>query len=165
MNQVTVNAFYDELTKMAGIGDLWHKLLHFFRSKTGIGRMFGKEEEPKEKSKAILLAEYHFSPKAGDDKWDKFVKNVRDPKFVEAIASHPQADRKLVQHTKSMYEMSRGPTVGKVKSFRLPGRSYEVKKIPGGLACTCPDWRFKGSVNPGYECKHIRAYRAGKVEA
>lgn len=163
MNQVTINAFHDELTKMAGLGELWQKILHFFHSSTTLGKAF-KKEEP-QKTKADLLADYHFSPKAGDDKWDKFVKNVRDPKFVEAIAAHPQADRQLVQHAKSMYEMSRGPTVGKVQSSRLPGRSYEVKKIPGGLACTCPDWRFKGSVNPGYECKHIKAHRAGKAKA
>lgn len=162
MNQVTISAFHDELEKIAGIGDLWRKILDF----SPLGRLFNRKLAPeKEKTKATLMAEYHFSPKAGDDRWDKFSKNVRDPKFVEALAEHPQSDEKLVQHAKAMYEMSRGPTVGKIQSSRLPGRSYEIKKVPGGLACTCPDWRFKGSVNPGYECKHIRAHHAGKAKA
>lgn len=158
MNQATLTSFEDELTKIAGIGELWHKLRGLF------GQPPKGKKEP-EKTKTDLMVDYHFSPKAGDDKWDKFVKNVRDPKFVEAIAHHPLSDKKLIQHTRAMHRMARGSTVGKIQSSRLPGRSYEIKKTSDGLACTCPDWRFKGSVNLGYECKHIRAHHAGKAKA
>lgn len=158
MNKIALASFQDELTKMAGLGELWDKLLNLFP----IGRLVAKKDP---KTKADLLAEYHFSPKAGDDRWDKLSKNVRDPKYVASITKHPMADEKLVQHVKAMHDMSRGATVGKIQSSRLPGRSYEIKEISNGLACTCPDWRFKGSVNPGYECKHIRAHHAGKARA
>jgi len=159
VDQVTLTAFQDELAKTAGLGDLWDKVLNLFP----LGRLAKKKKDPK--TKADLLAEYHFSPKAGDDRWDKFAKNVRDPKYLASLTKHPMADEKLVQHAKAMHDMARGATVGKVQSSRLPGRSYEIKEIPSGLACTCPDWRFKGSVTPGYECKHIRAHTAGKARA
>lgn len=155
MDQVMLTAFGDELSKMAGIKDWWQSFIRLFRP----------SEKAPEKSKADRMADYHFSPRAGDDKWDKLLKNVRSPTYVEAIIKHPSADPKLIQHVKSMHQMARGFTVGKIRSSRLRGRSYEIKEIPGGLACTCPDWRFRGSVNPGYECKHIKAHRAGKVAA
>lgn len=155
MNEVTLTAFGDELSKIAGVKEWWRSLLEFFKV---------RPREPAE-PKVDKMVDYHFSPKAGDDRWDKFLKNIRSPEFVKSIAEHPQADAKLVQHAESMHQMSRGPTVGKIQSSRLPGRTYEIKSISGGLACTCPDWRFKGSVNPGYECKHIKAHQAGKVKA
>jgi hypothetical protein len=155
VDQVSLTAFGDELSKIAGLKEWWRSFLGLFRT---------KPKEPA-KPKVDKLVDYHFSPKAGDDRWDKFVKNIRSPEFVAGITSHPLADEKLKQHAQSMHEMARGQTVGKIQSSRLPGRSYEIKDTPGGLACTCPDWRFKGSVNPGYECKHIKAHNAGKVKA
>lgn len=110
-------------------------------------------------------AEYHFSSQAGPDRWDKFVRNVESPGFVGAIARHKKADPKLVTHAQSMHELVTGSTVGKVQSATRPGKSYEIKKVPGGLGCTCPDWRFVSSVKPKHECKHIRAHRAGKARA
>lgn len=110
--------------------------------------------------------DYLFSSKAGPDKWDKFVKHVRSPVYAEKVVDRASSDPKLVRHTQSMHGLSRGKTLGKIKSSRLPGRTYEVKKMKDGrLGCSCPDWRFKGSVNPGHDCKHIKAFRAGKVRA
>ena len=151
MDSVTLIAFQDELTKIAGIRDFWQNFLDIFRT---------KDEKVQRK------VNYQFSPKAGPDKWDKLVHNVRDQKFVDALAEHPDADETLVQHAQGMHDLSRGKPVGKILSSRLPGRSYEIKKMGNGrLGCTCPDWRFKGSINPGYECKHIQAYKQGKVKA
>lgn len=150
MDEVVLRAFGDELEKISGLRDLWQGFLDIFRS---------------EDKKIQRRVDYHFSPKAGPEKWDKFAKNVRDQKFVNQVAKHEGADPKLKQHAQSMHDLSQGKTEGKVWSSRLPGRSYEIKKLPEGLGCTCPDWRFKGSINPGYECKHIRAYKDGKVKA
>jgi len=150
VDDVTLAAFEDELCKIAGFKDLWERFTDIFRS---------------EDSKATRRVDYHFSPKAGSEKWNKFIRHVAEPKFLKGIAKHPDADDKLIQHAKSMHDLAKGNTVAKIQSSRLAGRSYEVRKIPGGLACTCPDWRFKGSVNKGYTCKHIKAHRAGKVKA
>lgn len=150
MDSVVLSAFSDELEKIAGLGDLWQRFLDLFRS---------------EDSKIKRRVDYHFSPKASSDKWGKLIRNARNQKFVDALKRHDQADDKLVTHTQSMHDLSRGKPVGKIQSSTLPGRTYEIRKIPGGLGCQCNDWRFKGSVTPGYECKHIRAYKAGKVRA
>lgn len=150
VDDVTLAAFEDELCKIAGWRDLWERFTDIFRSHD---------------SKVNRRVDYHFSPAAGVDKWDKFVRNVEDPDFVNKIVRHPDSDAKLIQHAQSMHDLSQGKTVAKIQSSRLPGRTYEIRKVPGGLACTCPDWRFKGSINPGYECKHIQAYKAGKERA
>jgi hypothetical protein len=151
VDDTTLIAFQDELTKIAGIRDFWENFLDVFRS---------------DDKKVQRKVDYQFSHKAGPDKWDKLVKNVRDQKFVDALSKHPDSDDTLAQHAQSMHDLSRGKPKGKVYSSRLPGRSYEIRSLGGDkLGCTCPDWRFKGSVNPGYECKHIRAHREGKVKA
>lgn len=150
MNEDTLKAFGDELSKIAGIGNLWNKFLDIFRTEDG---------------RIQRRVDYHFSPKAGPDKWDKFVRNSGEQKFVDQVAKHPGSDDKLQTHAQSMHDLSKGTTVGKIWSSKLPGRSYEIKKLPEGFGCTCGDWRFKGSVNPGYECKHIVAYKAGKLKA
>jgi hypothetical protein len=150
VDDVTLIAFEDELCKIAGFKDLWERFTDLFRSQEG---------------KAERRVDYHFSPKAGTDKWSKFLRNVEDKRFVNKIQNHPDADEKLQLHTQSMFDLAKGKTVGKVQSSRLHGKSYEIRKVPNGLACTCPDWRFKGSINPGYECKHIKAHRSGKTKA
>ena len=153
MDDVTLSAFADELEKISALSfkGLWSKF-------TGL---FDSPEERKTKSKV----DYHFSPRAGLDKWNKFSKNVRDKKFLQRLSQHPDADPKLVQHAKGMHELSRGTTINKIQSSASPGATYEIRKTPTGFACTCNDWRFKGSVNPGYDCKHIKAHKAGKVKA
>lgn len=119
---------------------------------------------PRER-KVERKVDYLFSPKAGPERWDKFIKHIRSPDYAEKVLDRT-TDPKLVRHTQSMHGLSRGKTLGKIKSSRLPGRTYEVKKMRDGrLGCTCPDWRFKGSVDPEHDCKHIKAFRAGKVRA
>lgn len=142
--EASLRAFGDELSKIAGLGS-WL---------SDAGR------------KASLRVDYHFSPKAGPDRWIKFLKNVADPTYIQTLIGHPESDEKLVQHAQALHELSKGQTVGKVYSARLPGRSYEIKKLPdGSLGCTCPDWRYVGTVKLKYKCKHILAYEAGKVKA
>lgn len=148
-------SFADELEKTALLGELWRKVVSIFST----------HPSPERPEKIQLRVDYHFSPKAGDDKWDKLMQHSRSIEFVKKLEEHPDADSKLIMHARSMHDLSHGKTLGKIKSTRLPGRSYEIRKTPGGMACTCPDWRFVGSVNPGYECKHIRAFKRGKTEA
>ena len=151
MNPVTLHAFSDELQKIAGLGDLWQRFLGIFRSK------------PERVERRV---NYQFDPKAGPDKWDKLVRNANDPKFVAALSRHPKADPKLVLHAKSMGDLSRGRPVAKIKSSTSPGKTYEVRELVGGaLGCQCNDWRYKGSVTSGYECRHIRAHKQGKMQA
>lgn len=151
VNRVTLTAFSDEMEKISGLGDLWQGLLDIFRSKD---------------EKVQRRVDYHFSPKAGNDRWHKLVTNVRDPNFVSALSKHPDADEKLVLHAQTMGDLSRGKPVGKIKSSTMPGKTYEIRDLGGGrLGCQCGDWRYKGSVNPGYECKHIKAHRAGRERA
>lgn len=151
LDETTIAAFDDELEKISGslLGRLWSSFVGMFRPE----------------SRDQKRVDYHFSPKAGPDKWDKFTRNARSEGFVSKLTDHPDADEKLIQHARSMHDLSRGKTLGKVYSSRLPGRSYEIRKVPGGIACTCPDWRYKGSVNPGHKCKHIKAHLRGEVKA
>ena len=147
MHAATLRAFGDELSKIAG-SDPW------------ISRGDRGSEKPR------LRVAYHFSPKAGNERWDRFLKNVSDPSYLKQLAQHPEADDELLQHAKSLHDLSKSPTVGKVYSSRLPGRSYEIRELQNGnYGCTCPDWRFVGTLQPGYECKHIKAHKAGKVKA
>lgn len=158
MSPESFSAFSDEMVKISSLGErlaviphLWHRFLDLFRSKD---------------TKAQRKVDYHFSPKASSDKWRKLVANSRDPRFIDALSRHPGSDEKLITHARSMGALSRGRAVGKIRSSTLPGKTYEIKDIGGGrLGCQCGDWRYKGSVNPGYECKHIRAFKAGKEKA
>jgi hypothetical protein len=149
MHSRTAAAFRDELTKIAGFASTLVALLG--------------EKKPTEREQQRV--EHFFSPKAGGDKWDRFVRWTHSPGFVKQLKTHPESDEKLLLHALSMHQLQRGRPVGKVKSSTTPGKSYEIRKLPNGLGCTCPDWRFKGSVNPGYRCKHIRAHEKGKAKA
>jgi hypothetical protein len=140
-------AFGDEIIKISGLGG-------FFKSPASKGT-----------SSAFRTAKYFFSPKAGADKWDKFLRAVKNPDFVNALTSNPLADTDLITHTNSMHDLANGKTVGLVESSRLNGQKYEVRETSFGLACTCPDWRFHGSLDHSYRCKHILAYLAGKRRA
>jgi hypothetical protein len=147
VHAATLRAFGEELSKIAA-GVPW------------------VAQEGRALEKTRLRVAYHFSPRAGGERWDRFLRNVADPGYVAQLAQHPDVDQELLRHAKSLHEMSQGRTVGKVYSNRLPGRSYEVRELADGTyGCTCPDWRYVGSLKPGYECKHIKAYRAGNVKA
>lgn len=146
----SVASFGDELEKIGFFNELW----------TRIRKAFSNEDE-----KTKQRVDYFFSPKAGPDKWDKFSLNVGSQAFVDQLASHPGADPTLVQHAQALHNLAKGKTVGKIYSSTLPGKSYEIKETAQGTACTCPDWRFVGTLTPGYKCKHIKAHEAGLARA
>ena len=150
MDGISIAAFADELEKTAFLKGLWQRIV------TGI---FGPEEE-RQKSRV----DYFYSPRAGPDKWTKFDSNIKSPEFLAQVTTHKKADPKLVQFAHAMHSLSNAKTVGKIQSERLSGKTYEIRSVPTGLACTCPDWKFVGSTRPGYECKHIRAYKLGKAK-
>ena len=155
MNSAQARAFSDELTKIAFFGEMWQRFLDLFRRKEDVTTRRVKRR-----------VDYHFSPRAGGERWNKFVRNTSDKEFVNQVKKHPLSDEKLNLHAASMHDLTKGRVVAKIRSSRVPGKSYEVKKLPGGrLGCTCNDWRFKGSVNPLHDCKHIKAFRAGKSVA
>lgn len=162
MNSISFSAFSGEMEKISAAGErlaflphLWQSLMGLFRSRREIAEQ-----------RAERRVEYHFSPKASSDKWRKLVSNAGDPKFIEALSRHPDADEKLILHAQSMGQLAKAKPVGKIKSSTLPGKTYEIRDLGGGrLGCQCGDWRYKGSVTPGYECKHIKAHKAGMERA
>lgn len=151
MDQAVLAAFEDEMSKIAGFKDLWQSVLDLFRpADARVQRKVG----------------YFFSPKAGKDKWDKLLAGARDKKFVDGIVSSPFADDRLIEHVKSLHDLARGKPVAKIQSDTAPGKSYEVRELGNGqYGCQCGDWRYKGSVRSGYQCKHIRAHLEGKSRA
>lgn len=153
MRSVSLGAFADEMEKIAFFGELWRKVVNLVRP-----------SDEAEKAKVKNKVDYLFSPKAGPDKWTKFNNRVKSPEYLKQVSEHPDADPQLVQHAKSMHDLANGQVLGKIESETLGGRTYEVRKTESGMACTCPDWRYKGSVTPGYECKHVRAFKSGKVK-
>lgn len=149
MNEITLHAFSDELEKISGLKDVFRGIADIFRG---------------EKAKSTRRVEYHFSPKAGKEKWDKFAKHVTSKPFLDMLKKHPEADKKLILHAESLHNLAKGKTLGKVTSSVGKGKRYEIVQLPGRLGCTCNDWKFKGSVTPGYDCKHIKAFKEGKTQ-
>lgn len=151
MDPVLLAAFEDEMTKIAGFREFLRRIADTFRPQN---------------ERVQRRVDYFFSPKVGPEKWDYMPRYARDQKFVDAIASSPLADDRLRMHVQSMHDLSHGKTVGKIGSSEEPGKTYEIRQMPdGSLGCLCGDWRYRGSVTPGYECKHIQAYNAGKQRA
>jgi hypothetical protein len=99
-------------------------------------------------------------------KWDVFVQRAVDsPEFIRQLERSKRVAPKDVQHAKSMRDLHFGPVLGKVGSSSQSGKEYEIRQLPGGRhGCTCSDWRFRGSTNPGYECRHIQAFKEGKTK-
>jgi hypothetical protein len=124
-----------------------------------------------------LRVGYHFSPRSKKDRWDKFQQRVKEPGFVEELVRHPKADEKLRRHAKSLHELHKGKVVATAPSTSSSGKTYEIRSLGpqsgdqgfqnSRLGCTCNDWRYNRSVQlePGRECKHIRAFRRGEVKA
>lgn len=151
MDPVCLAAFEDEMTKIAGLREFLRRVMDVFRPQD---------------ERVNRRVDYFFSPKAGPEKWDYMPRYAREQKFVDALKANPQADDKLKMHVQSMHDLSHGKPVGKIGSSEEPGKTYEIRGLPdGSLGCQCGDWRYKGSVTPGYECKHIQAFKAGKVRA
>jgi hypothetical protein len=116
-----------------------------------------RDEMEKISAKTSEQVGKHFSDQ-DKKKWDSFYENTSSKRFVKVLSKHKDSDEKLIQHATSLYNLHKGKTLGKVPSFVGKGE-YEIRKLPAGkLGCTCKDWRFKGSVNPEYKCKHIRKH-------
>jgi len=112
----------------------------------------------KTKLRASKRVEEFFGSESKD--WDGFLHQARKKAFVKAVAADSRTDTKLRQHVDQMNRLATGKTVNLVqgsadKSYRI------VRKRGGGLACTCPDWRYKKSVSTSSQaCKHIRKHRS-----
>lgn len=94
-------------------------------------------------------------------KWDDFADRAKDKDFVKAVKNDPRSDDKLKLHTERLHQLHTSKPVASITGNK--GKTYSVTKLPtGDYACSCNDWRYKGSVTPGYRCKHIREYVARK---
>jgi len=150
MDDAVLRAVLVELSKEAGIAELWNNL---------------REVLP---SVRQAKADVHAHFKSEDpDRWDKLIDQAsKSPEIIRQLKRHPNADPKLVQHTLTMADLRKAKPLGKVHSTHDSGSEYEVRKLPGGrLGCTCRDWRFRGSTNADYKCKHIKAYEAGHTKS
>lgn len=116
---------------------------------------------PEARRARAQVQEHHKSK--DPQKWNDFVENAaRSPAFLSAIEKSKKIPEKDVLHAQSMAGLAHGKVVGEIDSSMRSGDKYQIKELPGGqLGCTCGDWRYKGSVNPGYECKHIKAHKKG----
>ena len=146
MAQIPQMALDGELVKTALLGQLWDRLKDLFR--------------PEARKAKKDVAEHYESERPN---WDLFIARAANSQdFIKQLKRSKKAPDKDLLHAVSMAALDKGPTLGEIESESNPGVKYQIRKIPGDtFACTCNDWRFKGSVNPGYECKHIRAHRKG----
>lgn len=91
------------------------------------------------------------------EKWNSFADSAKDPDFVRAVKNDPRSDDKLKLHAERLSQLHNSPQVATITG--TGGKAYTVTKLPNGdYGCTCNDWRYKGSVNPGYKCKHIKEF-------
>jgi hypothetical protein len=134
----------DELAKEAGLNDLWAGITSLFGSKKQKKRVQSHQDQPD---------------------WDRFVRFSASKDFVKALKKSKKSDDQTIMHAESMHSLRHGNEVGKIQSTSDGGKRYEIRELgKGKLGCTCGDWRYKGSVTPGYECKHIKTYKAGKMK-
>lgn len=93
--------------------------------------------------------------------WDSFADKTKDTSFVKAVKNDPRSNEKLKMHADSLNKLHNGKVVGSVEGTK--SKSYSIINLGDGrYGCTCNDWRYKGSVNPGYKCKHIITYLRNK---
>jgi len=138
----------DFLAKTADLSALWEQFRDLFDTKA---RQAKKDIQSHIKSD---------DPK----KWDRFVDNATNSTGFLRQLKKSQVPKKDILHATNMAALHTSPVVGEVDSDSSSGMRYQIKKLPDGLGCTCNDWRYKGSVNPGYECKHIKAFSLGKTK-
>lgn len=90
-------------------------------------------------------------------KWDDFADKAKDKDFVKAVKNDPRSDDKLKLHTERLHQHHNSKQLAVVSGNK--GKTYAVTRLPSGdFGCSCNDWRYKGSVTPGYRCKHIKEY-------
>ena len=125
---------------------LFERLGHFFTS-----AFYGKQMKDHQKDIDSLHKE------ESTQKWDSFADKTKDPSFVKAVQNDPRSDNKLKMHAERLNQLHSSKKVGLVQGSR--GRTYQISILStGDYGCTCNDWRYKGSVTPGYQCKHIKEY-------
>ena len=125
---------------------LLRRLGHFF-TKT----FYGKKMKGYQKDLDSLHEE------ESKEKWDNFADKAKDKSFVQAVKNDPRSNEKLKTHVESLNKLHNGKQVASISGSK--GKSYQVIKMSdGNYGCSCNDWRYKGSVNPGYKCKHIKEY-------
>ncbi len=105
----------------------------------------------------------NFVASADKQKWQGLPDKLNDPVFVRQVRTSRGADTKLKTHVKSLSAVQKAKPVATITGSQ--GAKYYIKMLSeGNYGCTCRDWRYRGSVNPGYECKHIKAYKKGKTK-
>lgn len=91
------------------------------------------------------------------EKWDTFSNKAKDDSFVKAVKNDPRSDDKLKMHAERLNMLHNGKPLAQISGSK--GNTYTVTKLADGTyACTCNDWKYKGSVDPSYKCKHIKEY-------
>ena len=129
---------------------LLDRLGHFFTKS-----FYGKKMKKHQKQIDSLFEE------ESKQKWDAFADKTKDTSFVKAVKNDPRSSDKLKLHTDSMHKLHTGKPVATIKG--KSGKSYSIINLgTGTLGCTCGDWRYKGSVSPGYQCKHIKTHLRNK---
>ena len=135
-----LRAFYDELAKMA--------------------------ELTASQQKARQQVRYFHSPKPGEWRWNYLMQHVGSPEFRDQMMASRRTDELLARHVDSLHQLVTGKVLDAIESSKGRGLRYEIKQLADGrLGCTCNDWRYVGSVHPGYECKHIRQFRQNAARA
>ena len=123
------------------------RLGHFFTK-----MFYGKDMKKHQKK----LDSLHKDESQG--KWDDFAGKAKDSSFVKAVKNDPRSSDKLKMHATRLHMLHTGDNIDRIPGSR--GGSYRIVKLSdGSLGCTCNDWRYKGSVTPGYMCRHIRKHR------
>lgn len=131
--------------KLAASREVWRGIGDFFR---------------REPSKQRRLAS-DFLASDNPDKWQGFLSKIENPEFVRQLGRAKGADPKIVEHAQNLHALKKAKIEANI--LGSSNKTYDVKKLPNGkYGCTCRDWHFRGSTNPGYECKHIKAFKAGK---
>lgn len=90
--------------------------------------------------------------------WSSFLAHARRKSFATTLMADPRTGEKLKLHVDSMNRLLTGKPIAKIQGST---GEYDIIRLRGGgIGCTCPAWRYKGSVNPGNsDCKHITQWR------
>lgn len=93
------------------------------------------------------------------EKWDTFLEHAKRKSYAQAIDKDSRSDDKLRRHTDQMNRLLTGKALDTVKG--RTGTYKIIRKRGGGLACTCPDWRYRRSVagDGEQDCRHILAFK------
>ena len=151
---------------LAGLGELEEAARRAaFQERLGRLSKFGSKPSEqflsKEKRQALGRTDMFFRQEDPGKRWRQFDDDLARKSFAQAVVKDPRADEKLRRHADQMNRLKTGKPLATVVGGQ---QYYVVRKRGGGLACTCPDWRFRRSVASAGEqdCKHLRAFKAEK---